>query len=974
MNTDRLINMQKKLKMYIQNVSGISSQIPELRAAIESSDYDVIILIETWLKLYILSSELFDPQVYQVFRCDRAQCSDDPREGGGVLIAVKLNLSPEKILQNCASHIEQEWVRIRLANKSVVVGAAYIPPTVNEAIAARNLNTNMTVEEFYSKFIDNVETACNLLSPEDELFVAGDFNAATEWIKDTENPLLLRPLNLIGSPQTFFVDGMSQLGLSQICDVKTVNQLENIWTSETANFSVSHASLCLKPNSHHHAAIELIYKVDHHDDSYDADSLRYNFHLADIDGIKSELNGVDWSEVLIGDDVDDIVDKFYGVLYPLIDRFVPKRRTKHKYKCRWMNPSLARLRNRRNRSFNTYRRNPTSYNLQHFLRCSDEFQLLNAQLYGNYLQGMATELKNDPKSFWKFVNKKRSVSGLPMTMHLDGTECNDTKNKADLFAKFFSTVFSPKDESFNPDVNSQPILSNIEFTTDDVEKVLRNLDINKGAGPDMIPNNILKFLSSSLAVPLQYIFNNSLATGKFPSIWKDSFVTPIFKSGDRDNIRNYRGVALQSAIPKAFEQLVVPVLDSTFQHLLKPQQHGFREGHSTITNLMTFADHVLNCMNNGGQVDTVYLDFAKAFDRVDHNLLLQKLNGLGISGALLAWLTSYLDDRPLRVRIGSVNSFSFTASSGVPQGSHLGPLLFILFINDIGNVIDGCESLWYADDVKLFKKIESTADHGTVQSCINSIVDWCSRNKMQLNADKCEVITFTRCRRPLLADYFINGQQIKRAKVVNDLGVLFDDQLNFKAHIDHTITRSKSLLGFVKRQAKEFQCPYVTKSIYTCLVRSVLEYGCIVWSPMYDGDIKRLESVQKQFLLFALRGLGWRHSFLLPSYTARLSLLNMDSLEDRRKLLCCSFVHNYLSGAVAASFDFVFDQPLRNTRSTTVPKLKRQPLVRSRYVDNSPSRRCIQLFNEFCAVFVPGGSLGAFKRNMREKFRRQRLN
>lgn len=156
----------------------------------------------------------------------------------------------------------------------------------------------------------------------------GDFNAATTWIEGIENPLLLRPLHLVGSPQTFFVDGMSQLGLAQICNVKTVNQLENIWITETANFVVTHARHSLKPNSQHHAAIELVYKVDLHDDSNDSSSMRYNFHLADINGIKDVLNEVDWSSLLVDDDVDVVVDKFYSVFNRLIEQFVPKRKTK----------------------------------------------------------------------------------------------------------------------------------------------------------------------------------------------------------------------------------------------------------------------------------------------------------------------------------------------------------------------------------------------------------------------------------------------------------------------------------------------------------------------------------------------------------------------------------------------------------------------------------------------------------------------
>lgn len=230
---------------------------------------------------------------------------------------------------------------------------------------------------------------------------------------------------------------------------------------------------------------------------------------------------------------------------------------------------------------------------------------------------------------------------------------------------------------------------------------------SKGAGPDMIPNLVLKALSDVFVTPLNILFNSSLQAGTFPTEWKHSFIVPIFKNGERSSCANYRGISLLSAIPKLFEKLVCVHLESALGSLLNPSQHGFRTGRSTTTNLTIFVDYVLNGMANGGQVDAVYTDFSKAFDKVNHHLLLNKLRLKGVSGVLLQWIESYLSARTQSVRIGSTLSRNIQSCSGVPQGSHLGPLFFAVFVDDLCDELENCDFLFYADDLKIFRRISS---------------------------------------------------------------------------------------------------------------------------------------------------------------------------------------------------------------------------------------------------------------------------
>ena len=263
----------------------------------------------------------------------------------------------------------------------------------------------------------------------------------------------------------------------------------------------------------------------------------------------------------------------------------------------------------------------------------------------------------------------------------------------------------------------------------------------------------------------------------------------------------------------------------------------------------------------------------------------------------MKWLESYLENRQQTVKITNYTSLPIDVSSGVPQGSHLGPLLFLLFINDLPTKFSNCSFSLYADDLKIYKVINHPNDGITLQENLCLTSRWCEDNGMQLNIDKCSVISFCRRSRSVARDYQINGNTLKRNEVVKDLGILLDTKLTFKQHINKICISGHSILGFIKRRAKEFNDLALTKSLYCSLVRSILEYACIVWAPYRQIDIDRIESVQKQFLLFALKHLNFS-GFVLPPYKSRLLLLNMVPLEDRRKLFSAMFAFDLIQGNI----------------------------------------------------------------------------
>ena len=291
----------------------------------------------------------------------------------------------------------------------------------------------------------------------------------------------------------------------------------------------------------------------------------------------------------------------------------------------------------------------------------------------------------------------------------------------------------------------------------------------------------------------------------------------------------------------------------------------------------------------------------KAFDRIVHNLLVQKLSDIGIHSSLLNWIDSYLRERSQYVNLSGWRSRSFAVSSGVPQESHLGPLLFILFINDIAKVFKSAQFALFADDLKLFINASSILDCKALQDDLDALALWCSKNHLFLNIDKCKVITFHRSKTPLLFDYSIDSELLQRVDSIRDLGVLLDKSLDFKSHIENIIAKSCSMLGFVKRICWDLTKLKAITSIYCAHVRSNLEYASVVWFPGCANKVNSIESIQKKFVLFALRRSIRRDlNYRLPSYESRCKLLNLESLVRRRLNTCALFAYDILNSILDA--------------------------------------------------------------------------
>lgn len=347
----------------------------------------------------------------------------------------------------------------------------------------------------------------------------------------------------------------------------------------------------------------------------------------------------------------------------------------------------------------------------------------------------------------------------------------------------------------------------------------------------------------------------------------------------------------------------------------------------------------------------MYTDLKAAFDRVDHAILLAKLEKLGVSEGLTRWFKSYLTNRELCVKIGLDQSDYFSNKSGVPQGSNLGPLLFSIFINEICMILPtGCRS-FYADDVKIYVVVRSFADCLRLQHLIDSFEEWCSRNFLTLSVQKCNIITFHRKLKLISFNYTIDNQPLQRVENVRDLGITLDSALTFKLHYTDIIAKANRQLGFIFKISDEFRDPTCLKALYCSLVRSILEFGVVVWCPYEAVWIARIESVQRKFVRYALRHLPWNDPMNLPPYEDRCQLMGLESLERRRTIHQAVFAAKVLineidSPGILAEFEIYAPERVLRSRSF----LYLGPRA-ANYGLHDPIRFMSARFNEFYVFF-----------------------
>ena len=422
-------------------------------------------------------------------------------------------------------------------------------------------------------------------------------------------------------------------------------------------------------------------------------------------------------------------------------------------------------------------------------------------------------------------------------------------------------------------------MDSFTVTQNGVQKLMQNTNPYKATGPDGIPPFILKELSVELAPVFTILFQACINQGKIPLDWKTAHISPIFKKGDSAKPSNYRPVSLTSVPCKLFEHIVHSQM---MNHLLKNKilcdnQHGFRKYRSCESQLIALTHELSKSIDETGQTDLIFLDFAKAFDKVNHSSLMKKIYHYGIRDNLHRLILDFLSDRSQRVIMDGAMSDPAPVLSGVPQGTVLGPLLFLVYINDLPDFVsEGTQVRLFADDSAIYRKIKTPKDHKILQEDLNKLQEWESLWSMEFHPDKCQLLRVTKKRSPSKFTYKIHNTDIEDTSNAKYLGININNKLSWNKQIDNICKKGNNTINFIHRNFKECS-PSVKDRLYKAYVRPTLEYCSSVWDPHTKTNIDRLEQVQRRAARLVTNNFS-RHTRVTPI----LQQLNWTPLIARR--------------------------------------------------------------------------------------------
>ena len=711
------------------------------------------------------------------------------------------------------------------------------------------------------------------------------------------------------------METVSELGLKQFVDFPTRgdNILDLILTNQ--EFSVNNVLPCPGVSDHDMIMYDFHAKAEK---IINRTRKVYLYHKADLNGLKNFLQSAFLNFRLHASSMNVETQWLYfkNKLFEAVDKFVPSKVLKSKAGLPWVNSKIRREIRKRERLYKKAKRTGSPIDTQAF-KCQKRRvkYLINAshdEYVNNYIlndEGIKT------KRFWKYVKSKRSYKSSIKCLIKNSQVFTKSKDILNALNETFFEAFSHDEQLENVNLDSDdngnlsniPNMPNIEVTFQGVKKLIDGLDSKKSPGPDNISPGILKLIPNEAAKFLEVIYKNSLATSEMPEDWRMANITPLHKKGAKNNPSNYRPISLTSIPCKLLEHIIK---SSMYNHLEKyrlitNKQHGFRKHFSCTTQLLSLVHDLCQAINAKGQTDIIFLDFSKAFDKVSHRKLLQKLNSYGFRGQSHSWIRRFLSSRTQAVVMDGDKSFPCEVLSGVPQGTVLGPILFLIYINDI---VDGLQSNinLFADDCALYRKIESEEDNRILQDDLNLLHSWGIRWNMDFNVSKCFSMMVTLNRHVIHCTYHINGVPVENADSYKYLGVYITSKMQWNKSVDHMIGKANKTLGLLKRNFSSCSS-HIKERLYLSLVRPHLEYSCEVWSPSTEELKHRVEMVQRHAARFVKN--DYRQT---SSVTAMLKELKWDTLESRRTLFQLKYVHKMFTSQVALN---PFDYFERNTYS-----------------------------------------------------------
>ena len=863
------------------------NKIDLLRGLACVEKFDIIALTETWLDM---SGKVFDPEVkidgYTLFYKDR-----ENRRGGGVALYIRDTLQcciNSKIKTD--SKTESLWVDIKEGSQTAVMGLVYRPPN-----ASQEINSSLWQE-------------LNRASRYRQIYVLGDFNYRNvDWelmIGNRESEEFLKIMQDNFLKQVV----MEPTRGNNILDLIITNSDDTVEQVDVGGYL----------GNSDHREIRCKIKIERATRDKNVSKIP-DFRRGNFQGLRRYLRGINWRQMEevrsqegvlsgggvriskevrrqhgevrhgSGTQVDERSGKMEDQINILYNYFVNKIQAGQlaniPYRAirsdnndpKWMTARLKQYIGLKRGIYKKVKAGDESLRPR-YIELARTVRKLTKKAKDAYELKVANQAKTDAKGFYQLYRTKNKETIGPLKA-ADGNIVSSGEEMSKIMNEYFLTVFTqekvqdiPESEQvFNGE--EAEMLTDITITKEIVEQEIDKLKKFKSPGPDEIYPRVLKECKEIISDTLVSVFRKSLDSGKVPLLWKQANVVPIFKKGDKTLTANYRPVSLTSIVGKMMESVIAKNIREHLERhkLINESQHGFTKGRSCLTNLLSFYSKVYEAADNGDNYDILYLDFSKAFDKVPHQRLLRKVRAHGIDGKILEWIRSWLADRQQRVVLNGFKSEWGQVISGVPQGSVLGPLLFLIYINDLDSGISSDISK-FADDTKIGRVIRSDLDVFALQTDLDRMNEWSKIWQMKFNISKCKVLSIGRGNPH--NKYTLNHEELASSEFEKDLGVIVNSDLRLGKQCLEARNKANRVLGFIFRSVKS-RSPDVILKLYLALVRPHLDYAVQFWSPHYRKDINLLESVQRRM---TKRIQGMKD---IP-YEMRLKKLNLHSLERRR--------------------------------------------------------------------------------------------
>ena len=822
------------------NIQSLSNKIADLQAFVAHTNPEIICINETFLTDR-LDNACLDLPEYIVFRDDRLG-----RSGGGVLMAIKKHLNPIKL--DFPSTFEALSVKISYRNSPIVIYTAYRPPSANVH----------DTEEF-------VESLSNSVSEVNNFIFLGDMN-----FPDINWSTLSSP----NSVDRKFLNFVSENELTQYVLAPTRgNNLLDIALSTPG--IVANASIHPPIGTSDHDTV--LMRIEYHT-AQEPPKTVFNWKNTPWDLVHTYLAAINWDELFNNCNIEQMWLRFSNILQFILDSFVPKSISKPKKSAPWFDANLKRLTRKKQRLHRKVKRAPTNRNKRDFRNISNYLKSQIQFTKKHYERTKFSNKNTNPKSFFNYISDRTKTKDSVQPLHCNNSQAISSQEKSNVLAEQFKSVYITDDGQI-PHYDqkiAQNSLTDITISHNDVYQAIKNLKTHSSPGPDKIPPKFIKQIACHITAPLTIIFKKSVAQGCIPESWKCAEIIPVYKKNRRPNSpASYRPVALTSICCKLLERIIMKKLYNYFSNnnLFCTDQHGFIKGKSTLTNLISTTNDINNLLDRRKtNVDIIYLDLAKAFDTVSHCKVIAKLRQYGIGGNVLNWINHFLTNRKQYVKVNEATSEVFVPSSGVPQGACLSSLLFLVYVNDVCDVISHSTIKLFADDAKLYREVSSVEDANLLQRDLNAIASYFAKWQLKINSEKSNVIHLGNS--SLNVNYSLNNEVVQSVDEVKDLGFTMSSNYSVGKYISKI---SANALYKTKLMSLAFSCKDTDFKLFlfTTYIRPIVEYITPVWNPHLVCDIDAVERVQRRFTKF-LPGLSQ-----LP-YIDRLEALNLKSLEERR--------------------------------------------------------------------------------------------